>query len=274
MHLAPKFLVVVAITLAPATALPCSFDPISLAENGPARWDGRSDVPSNWVFVTKDIPQDTETTWWSRELPAGDIQPLEIERVDGLARIFPRERFRVGQDYEVFSAQSFNDEGVPERVYSGTFTIVEAKDTPPTAPAIVGTKFFNVPAPTEEITCERPRPAGYATTTVSYFAPGPVALLLLRDSDTDWIVDHRQKPSRQSDLSGPRLETTGVFNFTIEAYDAAGNVAATSGSIVVDRSPSCAQSGFPLRGSPNFLAGLCLSFLLLFRRRTHLTKNV
>lgn len=249
-------------------ALPCTYEIISLADVGPGLWDEREDIPVDWVFVTSRLVEDDGATWWYREAPAGDLRMLTVEKSDGLIRIFPSEMLSSGQRYQVFSSRTVDENGAPtENHFNGVFTVTDASALELSPPRVRETVVSDIEASSTDLPCGPSiPPGGYSTTSVLYEIGDGVEMLLLRDSETEQVLDYRMRPRQEGRLKGPPFRTTGVLNFDLEAYDSAGRVAVTSGAMVVNRGLSCASGPSPARSSTIYL-GVLLLLAFSFRQR-------
>ncbi len=112
---------------------------------GPTQWNGRTDIPTNWVFEQNGVAF-VDGSWWARRLPDGPLTRLDVTVSDeGLLRIAPFLPFDVGGDYEVVSSETPYPDDVEtvdalfDVLSRGTFTTSAPLERPPPAPILLRT---------------------------------------------------------------------------------------------------------------------------------------
>lgn len=261
-----RYVVFFSVVLAASAVLPCDYeDGPSLLERGPSQWDGRDDVPSNWMFVSRDRSSQG-ISWWQQKRPDGEVSRLIIEHGDGLIRVFPENAADIGATYEVFSVRNDDpalsrEAALLQKAESGSFAITEPLDSPPEAPELLETEIVHVSEPPN-----------------SCFQDGqdhsfPTFLLRVHESHSAFVLRNLENgrvldgvtdvQSLNRRLTGREYRTSDALSYRLEAFDMAGNTASRSGVVFVDRGISCSSSAFPHgnRSSPH-LAVLGLILLL------------
>lgn len=218
----------VALVFLTATASLACYPISSLADRGPAEWDGRIDIPANWVFIATRVPTDTGSWWYRRD---GEERwtrlNAEIDERSEL-RVWPDEDFDVGGSYEVISSGNIYGQEIRSRdvigdiVLQGSFSVSDRIDSRPSPPLLIRTR--SEPAFRQRTRAECDEGAS-AFTILSYLLVHRPenALYVLRDRETGAVLwETTKSPESNSALLVNETVAEGVLELEIEIFDFAG----------------------------------------------------
>jgi hypothetical protein len=247
-------------------ALPCSGVSLTAADVGPADWDGRDDVPANWIYQARPIGVDSESgSWWARRLPDSRFERLFVESGSEFFVVSPV-TVPVSGEYEVVSfleqAPDFDafETGGVGAVRYGRFMVIDVDEASPPAPEVMRSELQGVFDQSDNSCGSK-----FNDTWVRFFvAPDEeIALFTLRRLDEGNLVDwSRLFPGDSEVFLSEITPDPGLLDYRIEAFDRAGNSASIDVVMNAGCAGACSNSG-PIE--PCGL--LALLALLRFRRR-------
>ncbi len=268
-------------SVAPSDVRACSQIIPSVYDFGPAAWDGRDDIPTNWRFAvapTNFLRSDdfaAEPVWWMRALPDGEWELLDVSIEDDTVMISPAQGEVAPGEYQVASVSGAGtDAGVVSRgearvVLEGRFTVTDQEAESVRQPTLLaatsrGNFVFDPLAF---------RGPSWVNTTVLEFryARDPAAsLYVLRSERGNVLAAEYVTNGRDDDVYlWTQTDDMGTQTYVVEVYDEAGRVIRADAFGNAGCSGACSQSG----NRASFVALFALLLTLRVRRRREKAKT-